>query len=157
MVQPSGRIGQALHPEERNAQYVARGNELALIKLSAPTTRQFWEIPVLFEDEHLLAVAKPPLLLLSPDRADPQRPSLMQLLHAGIERNAPWAKERRLNYLMNAHRLDFETSGVLLLAKSRPVLQALANLFGADKVRRTYAALAQGAPTEQSFAVEAKL
>jgi 23S rRNA-/tRNA-specific pseudouridylate synthase len=29
------------------------------IKLSAPVTKEFWEIPVLFEDDHLLALDKP--------------------------------------------------------------------------------------------------
>src|SRR6185436_4535051 len=104
-----------------------------VIKLSAPATRQFWEIPVLFEDEHLLALNKPSHLLSSADRYDPQRPNLMKLLHAGIERGAPWAKARGMSYLMNTHRLDFETSGVILLAKSKPVLVAVANLFGSEK------------------------
>lgn len=54
------------------------------IKLSSPATREFWEIPVLFEDEHLLALDKPSGLLSSPDRYDPARPNLMKLLHAGI-------------------------------------------------------------------------
>ena len=39
----------------------------AAIKLSSPATREFWEIPVLFEDEHLLALDKPARLLTSPD------------------------------------------------------------------------------------------
>ena len=41
------------------------------VKLSSPATREFWEIPVLFEDEHLLALDKPAQLLVSPD---PDRP-----------------------------------------------------------------------------------
>ena len=53
----------------------------AAIKLSSPATREFWEIPVLFEDEHLLALDKPAGLPVSPDRYDPQRPNLMTLLH----------------------------------------------------------------------------
>ena len=127
------------------------------IKLSSPATREFWEIPVLFEDQHLLALNKPSHLLTSPDRNDAQRPNLMKLLHAGIERGAPWAKQRGLSYLMNAHRLDFETSGVILLAKSKPILVALANLFGADTPGKKYLALVHGAPPKDSFTVEAKL
>ena len=127
------------------------------IKLSSPATREFWEIPVLFEDEQLLAMDKPAGLLTSPDRYDPARPNLMKLLHAGIERAAPWAKTRGLNYLMNAHRLDFETSGVLLLAKTKPVLIALANLFGTEKPLKTYAALIHGVPPEVAFEVNARL
>jgi hypothetical protein len=33
-----------------------RRAELPVIKLSSPETREFWEVPVLFEDEHLLAI-----------------------------------------------------------------------------------------------------
>ena len=77
------------------------------IKLSSPATREFWEIPVVYEDEHLLAVNKPSGLLSSPDRCDPQRPNLMRLLHDGIAQSKSWAVERKLAYLMNAHRLEF--------------------------------------------------
>src|SRR5438552_5698442 len=128
-----------------------------VIKLSSPATSEFWEIPVLFEDAHLLAADKPAGLLTSPDRYDPNRPNLMKLLHAGIADAKPWARERGLTYLMNAHRLDFETSGVLLLAKNKPVLVQLANLFGSEKPLKQYLALVQGAPAENSFEVDAKL
>jgi RluA family pseudouridine synthase len=128
-----------------------------VIKLSSPATREFWEIPVLFEDEHLLALDKPARLLTSPDRYDPQRPNLMKLLHAGIERDTPWAKQRGLSYLMNAHRLDFETSGIILLAKTKPILVALANLFGSEHPHKIYAALVHGYPLQPSFEVDAKL
>jgi RluA family pseudouridine synthase len=129
----------------------------AAIKLSSPTTREFWEIPVLFEDEHLLALDKPAGLPVSPDRYDPQRPNLMTLLHAAIAGGKPWARERGLNYLMNAHRPDFETSGVILLAKNKPTLIALADLFGSEKPLQKYVALVRGAPHENSFETDAKL
>lgn len=129
----------------------------APIKLSSPATREFWEIPVLFEDEHLLALDKPAGLLTSPDRYDPQRPNLMKLLHTAIVAGKPWAHERRLDYLMNAHRLDAEMSGVILLAKNKPALVALANLFGSEKPVKKYTALVSGEPPEKQFAVDAKL
>jgi RluA family pseudouridine synthase len=127
------------------------------IKLSSPATHEFWEVPVLFEDDHLLALDKPSRLLTSPDRYDPQRPNLMKLLHAGIELQKPWAARRGLSYLMNAHRLDFETSGVILLAKTKPVLVALANLFGTEKPAKSYLALVHGQPVQPAFEVNAKL
>ena len=127
------------------------------IKLSSPATHEFWEVPVLYEDDHLLAIDKPAKLLTSPDRYDPNRPNLMKLLHAGIELSKPWAKQRGLTYLMNAHRLDFETSGVLLLAKTKPALVALANLFGSEKPVKTYTALVQGTPPQPKFEINAKL
>ena len=129
----------------------------AAIKLSSPATREFWEIPVLFEDDHLLALDKPAGLLVSPDRHDPQRPNLMKLLHDAIAAGKPWARERGLDYLMNAHRPDFEASGVILLAKNKPALIALANLFGSEKPVKKYVALVPGQPREDPFAVDAKL
>jgi RluA family pseudouridine synthase len=129
----------------------------APIKLSSPATHEFWEIPVLFEDAHLLALDKPAGLLTSPDRYDAERPNLMKLLHAGVEQQKPWARERGLTYLANAHRLDFETSGIILLAKDKPALVALANLFGSEKPLKKYVALASGRPLDEQFAVEAKL
>ena len=128
-----------------------------VIKLSSPATGDFWEIPVLHEDEHLLALNKPAGLLIAPDRYDPARPNLMKLLHQGIERGAPWAKQRGLAYLMNAHRLDFVTSGVILLAKNRPALVALAAQFGAEKPAKIYAALVRGSSAESTFASDAPL
>jgi RluA family pseudouridine synthase len=129
----------------------------APIKLSSPATRQFWEIPVLYEDEALLALDKPAQLLTSPDRNDPQRPNLMRLLHAGIAAGKPWARERGLGYLANAHRLDFETTGVLVLAKTKPVLIALANQFGSEKPAMGYLALAHGSPAQATFEVDARI
>src|SRR5687768_12082928 len=127
------------------------------IKLSAPETEDFWKVPVLYEDEALFALEKPSGLLTSPDRYDANRPNLMRILHRDIERGAPWAKERNLTYLMNAHRLDFETSGVLLLSKTKPALVLLANSFGSEKPHKVYVALVQGAPEKDSFRIEAKL
>jgi RluA family pseudouridine synthase len=133
------------------------------IKLSSPPRSgtqargEFWGIPVLFEDDCLLALDKPAGLLTSPDRYDPQRPNLMKLLHAAIAAGKTWARERGLNYLGNAHRLDFETSGVILLAKSKPVLVALANLFGSEKPLKKYMALVHGSPKADQFEIDAKL
>lgn len=128
-----------------------------IIKLSSPATREYWEISVLFEDDHLLAVDKPSGLLTSPDRYDRDRPNLMKLLHAGIADGKPWAQQHNRGYLANAHRLDFETSGIILLAKSKPVLVALADQFGSNKPLKRYVALINGAPPEDEFEVDVKI
>ncbi len=128
------------------------------IKLSHPgPPKSFWEIPVLYEDEHLLAVNKPAQLLSSPDRYDPNRANLMRLLHDGIIKGAPWAKERNLTYLANAHRLDFDTTGVFLMAKDKPTLVALADQFGSEKPNKVYVALIRSTPESDHFEVEAKI
>lgn len=127
------------------------------IKLSSPATQEFWEIPVLFEDEHLLALNKPASLLISPDRYDPNRPNLMKLLHGGIEGGKPWATKRGLTYLANAHRLDFETTGVILLAKNKPVLVQIANLFGSENIEKIYLAILPGTVPHDQWEVDAPI
>jgi len=128
-----------------------------VIKLSAPATKEFWEIPVLFEDEHLLALDKPAGLLTSPDRYAAARTNLMTLLHEAIAAGKPWARERGLTYLSNAQRLEVETSGVLLLAKTKPVLVALADMFGTEQPQSNYFALIAGLPSSDRFEMDAKL
>lgn len=108
----------------------------------------------MFEDEHLLAIEKPARLLTSPDRYDPQRPNLMKLLHAGIGEGKPWAVSRNLTYLANVHRLDFETSGILLLAKDKPSLVRMASMFGSEKPVKHYVALVHGSPAAKQFEVD---
>jgi RluA family pseudouridine synthase len=127
------------------------------VKLSSPETGQFWELPVLWEDGALLALNKPAGLPVSPDRSDPALPNLMGLLHRGIARGAPWAAERGLSWLMNAHRLDSDTTGVILLVKNKPALVSLADQFGAAKPRITFLALSRGSPSGDAFAADAPL
>lgn len=129
----------------------------SVIKLSAPATHEFWEISVLFEDAHLLALDKPAGLLTSPDPDAPDRPNLISLLHAGIANGKPWARERGMGYLMNAHRLDPDVSGVLLLAKDKPALVTLGEFFGVEQPGKLFVVLVQGVPTEDRFEVDAKL
>ncbi len=56
-----------------------------------------------------------------------------------------------------AHRLDKETSGVLLIAKSGPMLRALTEAWRAGKVRKRYLALVQGHPAPSSGVIDAAL
>jgi len=128
-----------------------------VIKVSSPETGGFWEIPVLYEDDSLLALDKPSKLFTSPDGDNPTLPNLMKLLHDGIAQGKPWAQKRALEYLMNAHRLDFEVSGVILLVKNKAALIKVANVFGAEQESRKYVALSRGAPITDEFLVDAKL
>jgi len=127
------------------------------LKLSSPATGEFWELEIVHEDARLLAINKPARLLVSPDRYDPRRPNLMRLLEAGVTEGKPWATARGLTYISNAHRLDFETTGVLLLAKDKPALVALANHFGSEVPRKTYVALVSGNPPQDAFSCDLAL
>jgi RluA family pseudouridine synthase len=129
----------------------------SVIKLSAPDAQGFWELPVLFEDDYLLALDKPAGLLVSRDATDAALPNLVDLLHAGIERGAAWARVPGRAFLAAAQRLDTEASGILLLAKNKDVLATLLSAFGSEQPGRNYMALAQGAPAEEKFRNGSKL
>jgi RluA family pseudouridine synthase len=81
----------------------------------------------------------------------------MRLLLDAIKRGASWTREHHVNYLANAHRLDFETTGVLLLAKDKPTLVALANQFGNERPLKTYVGLVHSGPEKEAFDVDRKL
>ncbi len=128
-----------------------------LIRLHSPVTNERWNVSVLYEDGSLLAIDKPSRLLIAPDRWDAGRPDLMTLLHDGLATSASWAAARETDYLANAHRLDFETSGIVLLAKNKPALTHVCDQFGAEQVKKTYLALVHGRPEENEFVVDAKI
>jgi 23S rRNA pseudouridine1911/1915/1917 synthase len=94
------------------------------------------EIGVLYEDAHLLAVDKPALLPVHPT-ARYYRNTLIRLL----------GDARPGEFLALGHRLDRETSGVLLVAKSRACERALKKqLAERNGIRKTYAAITWGVP-----------
>lgn len=129
----------------------------SLLKLSAGGGRGYWEVPVVYEDAHLLVVDKPSGLLVSPDRYDKERPNLMRLLLDGVAQGKAWATERGLDYVANAHRIDLDTSGLLLLAKDKPSLVRLAEAFGNGSPQKTYLALVRGNPEADEFECDLKL
>jgi 23S rRNA pseudouridine955/2504/2580 synthase len=90
------------------------------------------ELPVLFEDDHILAVDKPSGLAVHGGSG---------IAHGAIERLR--AARPQARFLELVHRLDRETSGVLLLAKKRSALTALhAQLRERDFGKRYLAAVA---------------
>jgi 23S rRNA pseudouridine1911/1915/1917 synthase len=94
------------------------------------------DVPVLYEDEHLLAVDKPALLPVHPT-ARYHKNTLINVL-----------KEARPHgFLSLGHRIDRETSGVLLVSKSPACDRALKKLLeGRAGVEKTYVAITWGTP-----------
>lgn len=97
-------------------------------------------IAVVYEDADLLAVNKPAGLVVHPTKRYPTGTLVNALLWHG---RAEIAAGRRLRLI---HRLDRETSGVLLVSKSREAHAAVARAMGRGAVRKDYLALVYGAP-----------
>jgi len=100
--------------------------------------------PIIHQDEDIIAFDKPSGLLVAPDRWDKSRENLMTLVH-----------ERLGRHVANVHRLDADTSGVLLCAKSKPALDFLSGQFQAKTVGKTYLAFVVVLPPERAMKVVA--
>ena len=95
------------------------------------------DLPVLHEDDDVLVIDKPPGLVVHPGSGNWAGTMLNALLH-----HVP-----RLAELPRAgivHRLDKDTSGLLVVAKNEPAQAALVRQLQARTVKRTYLALARG-------------
>jgi 23S rRNA pseudouridine955/2504/2580 synthase len=91
------------------------------------------EFPILFEDEHLIAIDKPSGTAVHGGSG----------VSFGVIEQLRRARPQQ-RYLELVHRLDRETSGILLLAKKRSALVALQEQFRARETGKTYAALVAG-------------
>ncbi|MCW5656447.1 MAG: RluA family pseudouridine synthase [Burkholderiaceae bacterium] len=100
-------------------------------RASAAPAREF---SVLFEDEHLIAVDKPAGVAVHGGSG----------VSFGVIEQLRSARPQA-RFLELVHRLDKQTSGVLLLAKKRSALTRLQDQFRARKTDKTYAALVVGA------------
>ena len=94
---------------------------------------------VLFEDDGMLAVDKPSGLLSVRDRWDREQENLHDLLEA---------RSGAKRYIV--HRLDKDTSGVVLFAKTAEAHKSLSLQFETRFVKKEYFALAQGIVEEDS-------
>lgn len=102
---------------------------------------------VLYEDEHLVAVNKPAGLLSAPT-PEGDWGNLQTLL---ARRRQPPAR------VYVVHRLDLQTSGVLVYAKTRLANEKLSELFRAHSLTRRYDVLAAGEPQAEEFTVRQQL
>jgi 23S rRNA pseudouridine1911/1915/1917 synthase len=105
---------------------------------------------VVYEDEHLMVVDKPAGVVVHPAPGH-RGPTLAQAL-AG--RAAGGDDPERAGVV---HRLDRDTSGLMIVAKSEEAHRELQRMIRARKVTREYLALVEGAPESDSGTVDAPL
>ncbi len=99
--------------------------------------------PVLFEDDALIALDKPSSLPLGAERRGPPVENLLDLVRARLGPDTA-----------NVHRLDPDTSGLVLFAKTKTALDFLSGQFQSKSVVKTYHALTVGVPAADEFTVD---
>jgi 23S rRNA pseudouridine1911/1915/1917 synthase len=116
---------------------------------------------IIFQDEHLIVVDKGPGLVVHPARGhreDTLSQLLAPLLGEAKEESDPqipggWDAERP----GIVHRLDRDTSGLMVVARSPEVLRLLQQALAAREIEREYLALVEGRPPARTGTIEAPI
>jgi 23S rRNA pseudouridine1911/1915/1917 synthase len=111
-------------------------------------------LDILYEDADLLVLNKPAGLVVHPAPGNPDHTLVNALLaHCGDSLSGIGGVRRP----GIVHRLDKNTSGVMVVAKNDRAHQALSKLFAAHDLTRIYQALVWGAPKPKNGTIEAAI
>src|SRR5512136_455169 len=111
--------------------------------IELPTGERF---PILYEDRSVLAIDKPPGWMLVPFSWQRTGRNLQAALTSSIAAKDFWARSRNLKYLRFVHRLDADTTGILLVAKSPGAVNTFGTLFESRRMEKVYLAVVHGKP-----------
>lgn len=121
---------------------------------AATPQAQAIDLEILYEDTDLLVLNKPAGLVVHPAPGNPDHTLVNALLaHCGDSLSGIGGVRRP----GIVHRLDKDTSGVMVVAKNDATHQALSRLFAAHDLTRIYKALVWGAPKARSGTIEAAI
>ncbi|MFN3591354.1 MAG: RluA family pseudouridine synthase [Thermaurantiacus sp.] len=122
----------------------------------APSENRPQAIPlaIVHEDAHLLVVDKPAGLVVHPAAGNPDNTLVNALLHHCEGRLSGIGGVARPGIV---HRIDKDTSGLLVVAKTDPAHVGLARQFAAHSVQREYLAIVEGRPRPQQGRIETHL
>jgi len=141
--------------EVRPKRYLLQAGELVEVEEEkeerpAPRSAPAPSFKVAYEDEYLLVVDKPAGLVVHPARGHRTGTLAQALSGIGTGGEEPW----RAGIV---HRLDRDTSGLLVVAKDDAVHRALKALLGARGMRREYLALVDGHPPARTGTIDAPI
>jgi 23S rRNA pseudouridine1911/1915/1917 synthase len=148
----SGRV--RVDGAARARSYRLTGSETVEVELPEPAAARLApeEVPlrVAFEDEHLLVVDKPAGVVVHPAPGHASG----TLVHGLLERGAAGGAEDRPGVV---HRLDRDTSGLLVVARSEEAHGRLQELVRRRELEREYLALVRGRPRSRRGRIEAPI
>lgn len=137
-------VHKAKHIVNKGSILTVADRESAAVSSPPPAPKkQHARIKILFEDEHILVLNKQAgLLSVATDKMEPDT------LHSRAVDYVKGEDER--NWVFIVHRLDRETSGVMIFAKHKRHKEYLQEQFAGRSVHRVYHALVQGKPEIKS-------
>ncbi|MBI4567806.1 MAG: RluA family pseudouridine synthase [Planctomycetes bacterium] len=153
-----GRVTVGGLPPTKTGQVVRAGDEIrvSFAPVTVPATVTAEEIPlrILYEDEHLAVIDKPAGMLTHPA---PGRSSgtLVNAILYYFEEVSDYHDDQARPGIV--HRLDRETSGVLIVVKNAAAHAELARQFHDREVKKEYLAVVAGVIVEESRAIDAPI
>lgn len=120
------------------------------------------DIPVIFEDQNIIIINKPSGIVVHPFDYSTEL-TLVDFLHEkypeifNIENNVKLQDGRTIALGGIVHKLDRDTSGVLVIAKTQKVFDELKEQFRNHKTKKTYIALVEGIVEQNKFTIDAPL
>ena len=130
---------------------LAEGDEVAVARIEEePAASADVPFEVVFEDDYLLVIDKPAGVVIHPAPGH-RGPTLAEALSG---RAGGGADPERAGIV---HRLDRDTSGLLVVAKSEEAHAALLRLMRAREITREYLALVEGSPATESGTIDAPI
>ncbi len=153
----SGQVSRAGELTRDPARKASAGDVFA-IQVPAPTPahNEAQAIPLVipYEDEHLLIVDKPPGLVVHPAAGNLDGTLVNALLHHCAGRLSGIGGVARPGIV---HRIDKDTSGLMVVAKTDRAHEGLARQFAAHSINRRYLAITSGRPAPLAGKVDAPL
>jgi 23S rRNA pseudouridine1911/1915/1917 synthase len=124
------------------------------VPTASPTVAEPESLPltVLYEDEHLVAINKAPGMVVHPAPGRWQGTLVNALLHRWGD--LPGREAARPGIV---HRLDRDTSGVIVIARTLPALEHLGRQFAARTVQKRYLAIVRGVVRDDSLVIDAAI
>ncbi len=109
------------------------------------------DLAVVYEDEHIIVIDKPPGLVVHPGSGNDTGTLVNGLLYHCQGKLSFLADEGRPGIV---HRLDKDTSGCLIAAKSDLAYESLVSQFSNREAKKSYVAIAAGFPPQPSGRIE---
>lgn len=100
-------------------------------------------LTIVYEDDDLMVINKPAGMVVHPGSGNPDN-TLINAVAWHLQQNCPHINEKELTRFGLVHRIDKNTTGLLVLAKKQKVMSELAKQFFNHTVHRRYIALVWG-------------
>ena len=138
--------------EIKDPSYITKENESyfinIILKQEKKHSAENIDLNIIFEDEDLIVINKPPNLVMHPAPGNESGTLVNALMHYTNNQLSNLDDNSRPGIV---HRLDKDTSGILVVAKNNNVHINLAEQFKEHTISRRYKAIVWGTPNNQSI------